>query len=376
LYDYYRASGAPFRDGPLTLAHIDEDKATQRSCKQVDDAIDQGAQPDGNYNAMWAQRDYVANAAKVKASVFIAHGLSDLNVRTINFGQWWAALPPTVEKKIWLAQTGHVDPFDYRRTAWVDTLHKWFDHYLRGVDNGIERTPQADIERAPDQWTTDPVWPVPTKAVTVPLTKDALGKAARPGETETFTDDPGHGETDWTKDGRDHVTFTTGPLAQDVRISGTPSIVVTAASSKPAARLSAMLVDLGETKTRDFASEGEGIKNLATRSCFGAGTPDDDACYRDTTADPLTTTTFVFSRGWADLGHYASLTERHKLTPGADYSIKLTLATTDHVVPAGHRLALVVAGTDHGVIEPVDGTPTITIALDRSSLQLPLSGAL
>ncbi|WP_208115459.1 Xaa-Pro dipeptidyl-peptidase [Labedaea rhizosphaerae] len=370
-YDYYRASGAPFLDGPATLTNIDE-AARRTRCKQVDDAIGRGARPDGNYNAMWAQRDYVAGAAKAKASVFIAHGLNDLNVRTIHFGQWWAALPPTVEKKIWLAQTGHVDPFDYRRAVWVETLHAWFDHYLLGVDNGIDRAPQADIERAPGQWTTEPVWPARTTPTTVALNNKVLQP-----QGDAFTDDPGHDETDWTKGpAKDHVTFTTGPLAADVRISGTPSITVTARSSRPRARLTAILVDLGKTRTRDFTAKGEGVKDLATRSCFGASTPDDSACYLDTTADPLTTTTYVFSRGWADLGHYATRTERHDLRPGTDYSIKFTLATTDHVVPAGHRLELIVAGTDHGLLEPVDGTPEVTVELGRSSLFVPLTGAL
>ena len=371
-YDYYRAAGAPFLDSPATLAHIDDDTARKAKCKQVDDAIARGAQLDGNYNAMWAQRDYVANAAKVKASVFVAHGLNDLNVRTINFGRWWAALPPRVEKKIWLAQTGHVDPFDYRRAVWVDTLHKWFDHYLLGVDNGIDRTPQADVERAPGQWTTDPVWP----ARTTPTTLDLSDKVFR-HQAAAFTDNPDHGETDWTKGtAEDHVTFTTAPLTHDVRISGTPSITVTAMSSKPEARLTAILVDLGKTTTRDFTTKGEGIKNLATRSCFGTSTADDSACYLDTTADPLTTTTYVFSRGWADLGHYASPTERHDLHPGTNYTIEFTLATTDHILPAGHRLELIVAGTDHGVLRPVHGTPEVTIDLGRSSLFVPLTGAL
>src|SRR5262249_34648155 len=141
---------------------------------------------------------------KVRASVFLVHGMQDLNVRTKNFGQWWDALAKHgVERKIWLSQTGHVDPFDYRRGAWVDTLHRWFDHELLGYDNGIDREPVADIERHPDQWVTSSVWP-PRGTQTTPL-RPATG--ARPGVgtlglrtgngTETFTDDPKQSETDW-----------------------------------------------------------------------------------------------------------------------------------------------------------------------------------
>ncbi|CAM5711367.1 hypothetical protein SVIOM74S_10534 [Streptomyces violarus] len=81
-------------------------------------------------------------------------------MRMKHVGQWWDALAKNgVERKIWLSQTGHVDPFDFRRATWVETLHRWFDHELKGYDNGIDREPMADIERAPDRWTTSQTWP-------------------------------------------------------------------------------------------------------------------------------------------------------------------------------------------------------------------------
>ena len=35
---------------------------------------------------------------------------------------------------------------------WVDTLHRWFDHYLYGVNNGIENEPPVTIEDEKDVW--------------------------------------------------------------------------------------------------------------------------------------------------------------------------------------------------------------------------------
>ena len=87
----------------------------------------------GNYNSFWAARNYVTSAASVHASVFVVHGMNDLNVQGVHFGQWWDALAANnVPRKIWLSQEGHVDPFDFRRAAWVDTLHRWFDFWLHG----------------------------------------------------------------------------------------------------------------------------------------------------------------------------------------------------------------------------------------------------
>lgn len=43
-------------------------------------------------------------------------------------------------------------------------------------------------------------------------------------------------------------------------------------------------------------------------------------------------------------------------------------------MPAGHRLALIVAGTDKDLIDPPDSTPTLTLDLARTSAKLPFVG--
>ena len=40
--------------------------------------------------------------------------------------------------RMWLLQGGHVDPFDVRRQAWLGALHRWLDHWLQGVGNGVD----------------------------------------------------------------------------------------------------------------------------------------------------------------------------------------------------------------------------------------------
>ncbi|WP_406385338.1 CocE/NonD family hydrolase [Streptomyces sp. NBC_01618] len=59
---------------------------------------------------------------------------------------------------------------------------------------------------------------------------------------------------------------------------------------------------------------------------------------------------------------------------GKSYDGTIDLAATDHVVPAGHRLALIVAGTDRDLIDPPDSTPTLTLDLARTSAKLPFTG--
>ncbi|MFI9274257.1 Xaa-Pro dipeptidyl-peptidase [Kitasatospora sp. NPDC052896] len=379
-YDYYRSQGAPLYSGtPADLAGEVESQSASGKCGAEQRQLAAGAPYDGDWTSLWQQRDYVAAAKKVKASVFVVHGMQDLNVRTINFGQWWNALAADgVQRKIWLSETGHVDPFDYRRADWVNTLHSWFDHYLLGVDNGIQNAPMADIERAPDQWSTDASWPAPgTVTSTLALGPGVLGAPAGSG-TVSFTDDPGKGENTWAaevdQNTPEKTAFTTGPLTRDLRMSGTGSVTLTVTPSTTSAHLSAVLVDLGPATIRNYQGAGEGISTLTTRSCWGESTAGDSACFLDTAADTTQVDETVFSRGWADLGHYASLDHGVTLTPGQPYTITLQLASTDHVVPAGHRLALIVAGTDNGLIDPPDTTPTVTVDLANSALHLPLVG--
>jgi X-Pro dipeptidyl-peptidase len=395
-YDYFRMNGADLaRETPGQLSTYVEDQDVITACAPVAADIDKGSPDNGDFTAMYAARDYDANAKKVRASVWLTHGANDYNVLTDDFGQWWDALPAGVHKQLWLSQTGHVDPFDFRRTAFVEELHRWFDHYLMGLDNGVQFGPQASIERSPDKWVDYPTWPIPG---TVPLTMrfspsstagvGGLGFVPpfRP-TTATFTDDPAKDDDDWsanpTQTQSDRIIYSTGPLTHAATVSGTTRVTLTVSSSTPAAELSAVLVDYGSTTMRDYANPngGEGIVTLKTQSCFGDSTPKDSACYFDTAPDTKTVNYDVFQRGWADLGHYQGLNHQQQLTPGKPYTITFALNTTDHTIPAGHSLALIIGGTDGGspgfdnpyINPPPGAAPTLAVNLNASSVSLPLS---
>ena len=251
----------------------------------------------------------------MRASVLLSHGVNDLNVKTIHFGQWWAAL--NVEKKIWLAQTGHVDPFDYRRADWVDLLHRWFDHYLLGIDNGVQNGPQASVERQPDQWVDQSAYP-------------AAGA----------------------------VATTLRPLASCDGVTAAP----------------ALLVDLGPATIRNFAGSGEGIRTGTAENCWGSSSAGDDACYRIASADVKKVSYTILSRGWADLANYASLAQERPLTPGTAYTMTFRLASTDHIVPRGHALALIIGGTDGSFVRGPAQPGRVTLDLARTSASIPLVG--
>ena len=47
--------------------------------------------------------------------------------------------------------------------VWVDTIHRWFDYWLQGVQNGIMSEPAVDIEESKDVWNSYTDWPIPAR---------------------------------------------------------------------------------------------------------------------------------------------------------------------------------------------------------------------
>ncbi|HEY4020214.1 MAG TPA: CocE/NonD family hydrolase, partial [Pseudonocardiaceae bacterium] len=339
-YDYYFSDGATYvGDSPATLVNGVETANGGQNCSAATAAVASGSDTGGDVTAFWAQRDYLRTGSRATASEFVVAGLQDANVKTNNFGQWWNMLSANdVPRKLWLSQTGHVDPFDFRRADWVSTLQQWFDYWLMGSHNGVMNQPMVSVERNPDRWVDEPTWPpADTHQTALFPTANGLGSIpAAPWSSASFTDDPGQNEFAWAAPGPtaqagDRLLFSTGPLAHDLRVAGTGSITVTVTPSTPTADLSAVLVDYGPQTIRNYLDPFSGITNLNTQSCWGEGDPGDTGCFYDTEADTMTTDWNVFSRGWADLANHTSLASKAPLVPGRPYTITFPLDTTDHV---------------------------------------------
>ncbi|MET8757250.1 Xaa-Pro dipeptidyl-peptidase [Lentzea sp. NPDC004782] len=373
-YDWFRSDGVAYTSysSPTGLGTQFENANARSRCGAVRTQMTNGSPANGDYTAMWQARDFVRNASRVKASIFAIHGQNDLNVKTVQFGQFWDAVPASVPKKLWFSQTAHVDPFDFRRAEWVATLHRWFDRWLLNVPNGIENEPQVSAERAPDQWEDDQTWP-PAGTVSTVLRPSSSGFGTTPGTgTAAFTDNGNATPATWlsgSNTGR--VTYSTAPLTSDLRVAGTSSITVGVSSSTPTAHLTAYLIDYGPARVRT----GEGIRTLTTESCWGESRTGDDACYRDTEATAGDVDAQIIARGWADLANYASLSAPRTITPGTKYRMTFRLSTTDHVIPAGHRLGLLIGGTDSSMIVRPSRLPRLTVDLADTSVRIPLRGS-
>lgn len=297
----------------------------------------------GDYNAFWAQRDYNAKAAGIKASVFLVAGTEDWNVKPKQFARFWDALGRTgTDRKLWLYDTGHTDSYSEEQLA---AEHRWIDHYIYGVDTGIEDEPPVTLQPSlPGSSTPGPVvnataWPDPAaEPVTLPLAPGKLGTIGN--SSESFTD---NGNTTTAEDlvaGPDtanphRLAYLTPALRKQAHLSGTPRVTIAASiDNRTAANLTALLVDYG----------------------------------------PAGTEPVIVTRGWMDPQNRTSLSRSEPVTPGQAYRFSWEQEPDEHVFPAGHRIGLVIISTDYDyTLRPSPGT-RITVRTGASSLQLPISG--
>jgi X-Pro dipeptidyl-peptidase len=368
-YDYYRANGlvrAPHsnRSGTGTNAFLGEDTdvlafftegaARLDKCRHITDQLDQAQDRiTGDYNDFWHERDYLHRARGVKASVMVVHGLEDYNVMTKAFASWWDELAHNnIPRKIWLHKDGHGGPRGDGAVAFQSTLHRWMDHWLFGVDNGIMDEPRADVQRPDGTYQKFADWPVPgTRAATLHL---AAGNATQSGTLQRNEQSGAKPRQSFVDRGRvldtdtalvpnpdtanpNRLIYLSPPMPSGAHVSGTPTVSLRASvDNHYAANLSAVLVDYGPTGS---------------------------------SAAPV-----VVTRGWTDVQNRRSLDRSTPIQQGQEYTFDFDLQPDDYVFPAGHRIGLVVLSTDMNyTIRPLPGT-ALTVFPARSEVSLPIVG--
>ncbi|WP_199433370.1 Xaa-Pro dipeptidyl-peptidase [Qaidamihabitans albus] len=346
-YDYYREDGAVVAPGGYqgedadVLAEYVYTRADREICRPVIEGL--AAEQDrvtGDYSAFWDERNYLNDVGDVRASVLAVHGLNDWNVTTSQVAKWYEALRAHgVERKIWLHQAGHADPYSLRRDAWLVTLNRWFSHYLYGVPNGIQYEPKATIQREDMSWTDEWDWPAPAArdATVHPGTGgelDLRGHHGRP-RIERLTDDATKTieQLAGQPDSPHRLSYTTDAARRPVRLSGTPVVDLAISFDRPAANVTGVLVDR--------APDG---------------------------------TAHIITRGWTDPQNRRHPARTLPIRPGVPYRVSFELQPKDYVLPAGHRLEFMLASSDHDfTLRPPPGTE-LAIDLTRTSVTLPVVG--
>ncbi|MHB1260169.1 MAG: CocE/NonD family hydrolase [Thermoplasmatota archaeon] len=199
----------------------------------------------GAYTDYYKQRDFRPFAPSVTASVFVTQGFEDGAVKPDNLGDWFNGIP--TEKKLWVGHWYHQYPTAQNagRTDMYLTFHRWFDHTLYGVDNGIDREPMVDVQDSLGRWRHESSWP-PADAATTRFAVDSDGSLGDP-TSATEGDIAFGGPTSVTdialSDGRGSVVVTSEPLAADLHISGTPAFNASYRPDGPTGYVVARLYD-------------------------------------------------------------------------------------------------------------------------------------
>ncbi len=278
----------------------------QTACPDNAVHLSQAAELDGDKDAYWQERDLIAGAANIEASVFLVHGFLDENVKTDHFLDLWQALPADVEKRAWFGQWYHEHPFYHE---WRDELHAWFDHELMGIENNVTDQPTVTVQTSDETARTESDWP-PSTVVQQAWMLD--GQALVPAQTGSATDEVTYLEV--PGDDRDgppipalprQVTFQGDELDAPLHLAGEPTMTLEGTLDQPTGRWIAALYDVDEAGQRD-----------------------------------------EISRAYLDARHRGGWETGEDVPVGEPVTYTLSFFPRDHVVQAGHHLELTLYGGD------------------------------
>ncbi|AHH99306.1 Xaa-Pro dipeptidyl-peptidase [Kutzneria albida] len=370
-YDYYRANGAVVAPGGyvgedadlhakvvLTRKNAAVCEAPIREMEQRMDRVS------GDYNDFWDERNFAKDLGNYRGSVFQVAGINDWNVKPKNFTDLWTALGDNdIPRKLWLHQAGHDDPLYVAEQSWLDAVHKWFDHELYHVRNDVFREPKVHFETAPGKWTDYRDWPEP----------GARDLTLRLGtQRQSFVDDPQRTADSLIsapdKADPNRLLYLSAPLPRDVRVSGTPQISVRASVDGKSPYLSALLVDYGEdTRITGFGPTKDSW-------CFGDTLGTDSGCRTRYAYSTAKTPYQVISRGWLDVRNRHAADETEPIQAGRSYRFDWELQPRQYQLKAGHRIGVVLLVTDRDYTLHYPAGTKVSVALDDSSVRIPVAG--
>ena len=240
-------------------------------------------------------------------------------------------------------------------------MNRWFDYWLYDIDNNVMETiPTATIQNnVTMQFESFDSWPVTSQSVKLSLdgTNHSLSFNSIPTSTaETFTDDlslSGYDRneqngTDWLdalvstpeETRADRLAYVSDVLTEDLHISGTTKMSITASLDQPTGILSAMLVDYGTEYRATIDTE----VIVPNGIIYGGNAGSDDIVdfiISDTPSDYK-----VITRGWMDAQNRIANYRVDPITPGTEYTFTFEMEPMDYTLKAGHQLGLIIYSTD------------------------------
>ncbi|MEG0306442.1 MAG: Xaa-Pro dipeptidyl-peptidase [Clostridium sp.] len=366
-YEYYRYNGlnSPAIDwqgddldilAKYCLSRsLDEDypKVKEAYEEVLNNLVKEEDRQSGNYNKFWDERNYLNLADKIKASTFIIHGLNDWNVMTNQCIPLWKALEKfDAPRKMMLHQGDHIYIHDLQSGNFNSIMHMWLDYWLYDIENGVmEEVPNVLVQSNVDQdkWLSSTNWPAE---------KNELKKfdIEEVDEIVNFVDDLSATVYDREKKNLNQwldelvmsdsiesghfIKYIGEELESEARISGEIQVSFSAAIDKETAILSAMLVDYGEDN-RMLVSQEVAEKDGIT---WGLNTPKSDV--KKFAFEEKPSKYRVISRGWMNAQNRKCVWNKEEIEVGTFYDYSFKMIPMDYTVKPGHRLGVILYGTD------------------------------
>jgi predicted acyl esterase len=233
---------------------------------------------------------------------------------------------------------------------WRNEAVRWFDHWLKGRDTGVERDPRLviyvqhwhppdpSLENVPGEWRQEDVWPPKeARASTLFLQGDhSLAERAAGPSTHLLKYVPSIGVEagfwwgELLSDVRPvdafSLVYDSAPLTQEVAILGRPHALLRASATAPLADWFARLSDVAPDGTVTQIT-GAGI-NGAQRE---------------------------------------SMSEPHDLEPGKIYALDIEMHLTSWVFPKGHRIRVAISNALWPMMFPTPYAMTTSLELGGDS---------
>lgn len=315
--DFMLAYGFLPPPDPMALTHAEQVAMRWSLCDRVEQAM-RGYSMEPDYDGFWIERDYLRRAARVDVPVLVAHGQLDFNVKTWEGTAWFRALK--TPKMMVLGQWPHASPRS-RYAEWDLLLERWFERWLYGVRNGVEKEPAVRVQTNDGEWRTQRDWE-----------PRATRRIALDGDEVSIFDDGLLTESEMTRGvGSDRYVRIEVPRSSGIRIMGRPVLRLVAESDQPSTHFVAVLCDVG--------SDGQ--------------------CR-------------VISRAFMNARYRRTLREGSDLEPGRRYRFDLQFIDKDHVIAPDRHLELIIASSSATWVASDERRATNTLHLGASSLILPL----
>lgn len=300
----------------------------------------------GDYDAHWKARDYRPLVPQVRPdiSMLFIQGLADWNVKPDHvlgvYNEWPGP------KMALLGQWAHDYPnknnFDVDaygdRTDWYYLLHRWFDHWLKGIDTGLMQEAAAcPVQSQASDATWRCLGAFPPQAAAGDVVADLTLYPTSDGALAT---EPGSGSVTY-KD--DNVREESSPLPGQIPFTWTVE--------EPTRIVGPALVNMSISTTAAF-------DHYATVALA----VEENGAWRE------------FNWGFLSLRHRDSLETPSPITPGASYQVSFLTYPMDRVLEPGQTFAVIFRG---GSDAPNSGTApsptpgTATIDLSKTSVTFP-----